>query len=309
MPWVPIKTKDRFPCLVAPAVWAGLPSAVPKAVAMSSPEVAELQRRIAELESLLLQAQKLTTVGELASSITHEFNNVLTTVINYARLGLRNSDQASRDKAFEKILAAGQRASRITTGLLSYARRGTTRREATDLAVLTRDVLVLVEKELEQARVRLELRLPEQPVCSEINAGQLQQVLLNLVVNARQAMPQGGTLTLVLAAEPKRGVLILQVQDTGTGIAPEHLSKLFQPFFTTKRAEGNGQGGNGLGLSMCREVVEAHRGRIVCQSELGKGTRFTIELPLADPHAAQVAISPATAVLQKRARGSVQRAG
>lgn len=285
----------------APVVW--------KAVAMSSPEVVELQHRIAELESLLLQAQKLTTVGELASSITHEFNNVLTTVINYAKLGLRNPDPASRDKAFEKILAAGQRASRITTGLLSYARRGTTRREATDLVMLTRDVLVLVEKELEQARVRLELKLPEKPVCSEINAGQLQQVLLNLVVNARQAMPQGGALSLSLAADTRRRVAVLQVQDTGTGIAPEHLPRLFQPFFTTKRADGNGQGGNGLGLSLCRDVVEAHQGRITCQSELGRGTRFVVELPLAAEEAVEVAISPATAVLQRRARGNVQRAG
>jgi len=276
---------------------------------MSATEVAELQRRVAELESLLLQAQKLTTVGELASSITHEFNNVLTTVINYAKLGLRNQDQASRDKAFDKILAAGQRASRITTGLLSYARRGTTRREATDLVVLTRDVLVLVEKELEQARVRLELQLPGTPVCSEINAGQLQQVLLNLLVNARQAMPQGGTLTVSLVADPTQQLAVLRVQDTGTGIAPEHLSRLFQPFFTTKRADGNGQGGNGLGLSLCREVMEAHRGRITCQSEVGRGTRFTLELPLATAEATQVAVSPATAVLQRRARGNVQRAG
>ncbi|MCY2964461.1 MAG: sensor histidine kinase, partial [Planctomycetota bacterium] len=84
----------------------------------ASSDVVELRRRVADLERQLLQAQKLTTVGELASSITHEFNNVLTTVINYAKLGLRHKDDASRDKAFDKILAAGQRASRITTGLL-----------------------------------------------------------------------------------------------------------------------------------------------------------------------------------------------
>ena len=128
---------------------------------MNAPQdIAELQRKIEDLQQQLAQAQKLSTVGSLASSMTHEFNNILTTVINYAKLGLRHKDAATRDKAFDKILAAGQRASKITTGMLSYARRGSDRREETNLTALVQDVLVLVAKDGRTARV---LRGPVQP--------------------------------------------------------------------------------------------------------------------------------------------------
>jgi signal transduction histidine kinase len=265
----------------------------------TDPEVARLQDQLQQLQQQLLRAQRLTSVGELASSITHEFNNVLTTVINYAKLGLRHQDAESRTKAFEKILAAGQRASRITTGLLAYSRRGTERREATDLGVLIRDVLLLVEKDLEHHRVRLETSLPSHPVCSAVNAGQIQQVVLNLVVNARQAMPQGGVLTVALGADVGQKLAEILVQDTGTGIAPEHLSRLFQPFFTTKQADERGQGGNGLGLSLCQDVVQSHGGSIRVESELGRGTRFLLTLPL---ESVEAPLSPAAAVLQQRAQ-------
>jgi C4-dicarboxylate-specific signal transduction histidine kinase len=132
---------------------------------MSAPhDCAELERQIQALQQQLLQAQKLSTIGALASSTTHEFNNILTTIINYAKLGLRHKDTATREKALDKILSAGQRASKITTGLLSYARRGSDRREPTDLIVLTREVLVLVEKDLQIHRVRLHTSFDSEPV-------------------------------------------------------------------------------------------------------------------------------------------------
>ncbi|MCY2967536.1 MAG: ATP-binding protein, partial [Planctomycetota bacterium] len=163
----------------------------------------------------------------------------------------------------------------------------------------------LVEKDLEHHRVRLELKLDPQPVPSEVNAGQIQQVMLNLLVNARQAMTSGGALTVVVRGDAKAGRAEISVRDTGPGIPPDVLAKLFQPFFTTKQADEKGQGGNGLGLSLCREVVESHTGRITVQSRLGEGTMFTVTLPLA---AAAVELSPAAAVLQRRGR-SVARAG
>src|SRR4249919_3589752 len=113
----------------------------------SQSDCAELEKKIRELQQQLMQAQKLSTVGALASSMTHEFNNILTTVINYAKLGLRHKDNATREKAFDKILNAGQRASKITTGMLSYSRRGHDRREETNLVALVQDVLVLVSKD------------------------------------------------------------------------------------------------------------------------------------------------------------------
>src|SRR5262245_15010919 len=120
-------------------------------------QLEELHEQVQELQRHLMQAQKMSSVGALASSITHEFNNILTTIINYAKMGLRNKEEANRDKAFEKILAAGERAARITHGMLSYARNHKLNLEPTSLRRLVEDVLVLVEKDLSIHRVRLQV--------------------------------------------------------------------------------------------------------------------------------------------------------
>jgi signal transduction histidine kinase len=248
---------------------------------MTAPhERADLEQKIQDLQQQLLQAQKLSTVGSLASSMTHEFNNILMTIINYAKLGLRHKDAATREKAFDKILAAGQRASKITTGVLSYSRRGSDRRESTNLVELVKDVLVLVAKDLQMHRARLQTNFDSQPVIADVNAGQLQQVLLNLIINARQAMPNGGLLTVSVSSNVDAGVAEISVRDSGEGIPPDTLRKIFDPYFTTKTADSQGQGGTGLGLSMAREVIEAHQGRIRVESAVGQGTTFTLKLPL-----------------------------
>lgn len=266
---------------------------------MTAPrDCAELERQIQELQTQLLQAQKLSTIGSLASSMTHEFNNILTTVINYAKLGLRHKDNATREKALDKILNAGQRASRITTGLLSYARRGGDRREPYDLTALAREVLVLVEKDLQMHRVRLQTAFDSHPVMAEVNASQIQQVLLNLIVNARQAMDAGGHLTVSVRAAEDGVTGEISVRDTGHGIPPETLRKIFDRYFTTKTADSQGQGGTGLGLSLAREVIEAHHGRIRVESTVGQGTAFILKLPLAKARAAAWA-ADGTAVVQK----------
>jgi signal transduction histidine kinase len=264
---------------------------------MSGQDGAALQKRVAELEAQvqnlrqqLLQAQKLSTVGALASSITHEFNNILTTVINYAKMGGRHKDAATRDKAFDKILAAGQRASKITTGMLSYARPKSDRRETMDLVTLVEDVLILCEKDLQRYRVQLDKRYDGRPTAA-VNAGQVQQVLLNLIVNARQAMPNGGTLTIGVRLSSEGQHAEISVRDTGCGIPAEKLRRIFEPFFTTKTADEQGQGGTGLGLSLAKEVMESHGGRLRVESTVGTGTTFTLKFPLT--------ATAATPVLQK----------
>ncbi len=255
---------------------------------MTAPhDCAELEQKLLDLRQQLAQAQKMSTVGALASSMTHEFNNILTTIINYAKLGLRHKDATTREKAFDKILAAGQRASKITTGMLSYARRGSDRREPTDLVALVQEVLILVAKDLQVHRVRLQTSFEGQPVVAEINAGQIQQVLLNLIINARQAMPEGGQLTVQVKYGPEGTTGEISVRDSGHGIPAETLRKIFDPYFTTKTADAQGQGGTGLGLSMAREVVEAHQGRIRVESAVGQGTTFTLKLPLTAAPAAR----------------------
>lgn len=243
-----------------------------------SQQLASLQQQLHEMREQLLQAQKLSSVGALASSITHEFNNILTTVINYAKMGLRHKDAATREKAFNKILAAGQRASKITTGMLSYSRSQGDRQEPTDLVQLVEDVLVLIEKDLQMHRVRLQTDFFDRPFAS-VNAGQIQQVLLNLIINARQAMDGGGTLTVSVRSNTETGMAEIAVKDTGSGIPADKLPKIFEPFFSTKTADERGQGGTGLGLSLCRDIIEAHHGRIRVESAIGRGTTFTLKFP------------------------------
>jgi signal transduction histidine kinase len=253
-------------------------------------EVEALRQEIAVLRQKLMQSQRLSTVGALAASVTHEFNNILTTVINYAKMGLRHKDANSRDKSFDKILAASQRAAKITTGMLSYARGRGDRREPFDLVTLVQEVLVLVEKDLQMHRVKLDTNFADHPQ-AEINAGQIQQVLLNLIINARQAMPNGGRLLISVSSNRESGFAEIAVRDSGCGIPAEQLPKIFDPFFSTKQADEHGQGGSGLGLALCREVIEAHHGRIRVESTVGVGTQFTLKLPLVAATAGS--ISPA----------------
>jgi signal transduction histidine kinase len=246
----------------------------------SQKTVEELQRQIEELQAQVLQSQKLASVGQLSSSITHEFNNILTTVINYAKMGLRHKDAAARDKAFNRILSAGQRAAKITSGMLAYARGKGDRRDEIDLAQVVTDVLILVEKDLQMHRVKLQVDILSHPVC-EVSVSHLQQVVMNLVVNARQAMDDGGMLFVkVRDSSDGSGMGEISIRDTGPGIPADRLPKIFAPFYTTKEADEAGQGGTGLGLSFCREVIEAHKGRMRVESTVGQGTTFTLKLPL-----------------------------
>jgi signal transduction histidine kinase len=242
-------------------------------------ELAQLRAQVADLQQKLMQSQKLSSIGTLASSITHEFNNILTTIINYAKMGVRHKSNVTRDKAFDKILAAGQRASKITTGMLSYARSKADRREPMSLVQLVQDVLVLVEKDLQMHRVRLQTEFVDQPF-AEVNPSQVQQVVLNLIINARQAMDGGGLLFITVRANHESHHAEISIRDTGSGIPAEKLPRIFDPFYSTKSPDARGQGGTGLGLALCREVVESHRGRIRVESAVGRGTTFTLKFPL-----------------------------
>lgn len=252
----------------------------------------ELQQQIAALQQQLAQAQKMTALGELVSTTTHEFNNILMTIINYAQLGMRHKDQPTRDKAFEKILAAGQRAAKVTGSVLGMARNRSASFESTNLAQLIQDSLVLLEREMMKHRIRVETQFNDVPEVWA-NGNQIQQVLLNLMINARQAMSSGGTLAIKLEHDAANEMVDLVVRDTGCGIPADKLPRIFEPYYTTKSGpDETGRGGTGLGLSSCRTIIESHRGRIRVESTVGRGTAFTIKLPVAKP---AVAIASATA--------------
>lgn len=252
----------------------------------------ELREQLEVLQQQLQQAQKMTALGELVSTTTHEFNNVLMTIINYAKMGLRHRDDATRTKAFEKILAAGQRAAKITNSVLGVARNRSNALEPTDLAEIVDETLVLLEREFNKYRIRLDKQIEPVPPVMAIG-NQIQQVLLNLLINARQAMPRGGILMLKLRHDGENGMVDLVVRDTGVGIPQEKLPRIFDPFFSTKSGpDATGKGGTGLGLASCRNIIEAHRGRIRVESTVGKGTAFTIKLPVAAKKTEAAPVSP-----------------
>ena len=245
-----------------------------------SDQVAQLEAQIAELQTQLQQVERLTAIGELAGTTTHEFNNILMTIMNYAKMGLRRTDEATRTKALTRILEAGQRAAKITQTILGAARNRSDGFEPVELDRLIRDTLVLLERELSKYRISVELHC-DQASPAMANGNQIQQVLLNLMINARQAMPDGGRLLLAVRDDGE-GMVELIVRDTGSGIPADVLPRIFDPFFSTKKGpDGTGKGGTGLGLASCRNIIEAHRGRIRVQSTPGKGTQFTIKLPAA----------------------------
>jgi signal transduction histidine kinase len=233
-----------------------------------------------QLRQQLLQAQRLSSMGALASSVAHEFNNILTTIINYAKLGLRSpGDDAVRTEALEKILKGGQRAATIVNSMLGFARNNATQREITDLVTLVDEALILTDKDLSKHHVQVEKKFHGRPHAPVV-PGQIEQILLNLIINARQAMPRGGRLRIELRENPQTQMAEISISDTGIGIPPDQLRLIFEPFYTTKEPDEHGHGGNGLGLSVSRQIVEQHHGRIRVESIVGKGSTFTVKLPL-----------------------------
>jgi signal transduction histidine kinase len=239
------------------------------------------EQKLAVLEAELRQARRMAALGDLVSTTTHEFNNVLMTIINYAKLGMRHKDELTRDKALKKILAAANRAEKITNGVLGLARNRGHERTATDMAELVEGSLVLLEREMEKYRILVELQIEPAPpalVCGN----EIQQILLNLLTNSRQAMPRGGRIVIRIAPDAAAGTVDLTVRDSGSGIPPDVLPRIFDRYFTTKQGpDASGKGGTGVGLAMCREIIESHQGKIRVESTVGVGTAITLKLPIA----------------------------
>ncbi len=239
-----------------------------------------LNSEVSFLRKQLNEAQRMTALGELVSTTTHEFNNVLMMILNYAKMGLRNQDPEIRTKAFNKILQAGERASKITNSVLGMARNRSDQFELTDIARLIEETMVLLDREMQKYRIHVERQIEDVPEIPAIG-NQIQQVLLNLLINARQAMNEGGNLIIRLAEDKESGTVDLAVRDFGCGISQDKLRQIFDPYFTTKSGpDETGKGGTGLGLCACKEIIEAHGGKIRVESTVGKGTCFTLKLPV-----------------------------
>lgn len=236
--------------------------------------------QIESLRNELRRAQALAALGELTSTATHEFNNILMTILNYARLGIRNRDDASRDKALNKILEASERAAKITQTILAQARNRSESLTATNLGAIIQDAMLLLEREMRKYRVSVEIEIDPETPAAMANGNQIQRVLLNLLINARQAMTEGGTIFVRLRQADEKEFIELVVRDSGKGIPRDKLPRIFDAFYSTKSGpDESGKGGTGLGLAACKEIIDAHRGRIRVESTVGRGTAFILKIP------------------------------
>jgi PAS domain S-box-containing protein len=232
------------------------------------------------LEEQLQISEKMASIGLLAAGVAHEVNTPLTGISSFTQMLLEGADPADpRTALLEKIERQTFRAAKIVNGLLNLSRPGTASSERIDVdinAVIT-DVFSLLEHQFEVARIKVRKELAASGAMVLGMEHQLQQVFLNLFLNARDAMPRGGWLSVTTRVEGE--LVMVEIADTGSGIPSEQLARIYDPFFTTK-AIGRG---TGLGLSITYGIVREHEGTIHCDSAVGQGTRFTLTLPLAPP--------------------------
>ncbi len=247
---------------------------------LSTQQREEIQRTSDALQEQLLQAQKMESLGRLAGGVAHDFNNLLTVILGNLELARSiPRDDAEQDDLLDQAEIAARRAADVSRQLLAFSRKQVLSFRPLDLNSLLQESSRLLQRLLGED-ILLSLKIPSGPIHVVADTGQLQQVLLNLGVNARDAMPQGGRLQMELQALRWKGIPCAQlsVTDTGHGIEAGHLPRIFEPFFTTK---GFGEG-TGLGLSTVHGIVSQHGGEIEVTSAIGLGSTFKIYLPLSE---------------------------
>lgn len=232
----------------------------------------ETHEQLKTSQSQMIQAAKLAAIGELATNIVHEIKNPVQVLMMHMDLLKRGRVVPNREEQQALQIA---RLAEITKRLMNFARNVSEELPMVPVSLnrTVEETVEMVKNEFRNEKVHIELQLAENLPPVTANANYLQQVFLNFLLNARDAMPQGGTITV--ETELKGFNVLAHFADTGVGIAPHHLDKIFMPFFTTK---GEGKG-TGLGLSICNTIVAQHKGEIRVQSEVGKGTTFTVALP------------------------------
>jgi signal transduction histidine kinase len=240
-------------------------------------EIQTAYKELKQAQAQLIQSAQMAAVSGLAAGVAHELNNPLTAVLGFAELSLRRvapDDPMGEDLAV--VVAEARRARDIVQDLLAFSRQTESFYEKADVNQVMRDTLALVHRQIEKNHVTLvEQYATDLPPLS-LAVGRMKQVFLNLITNALHAMPHGGT--LVISSEQVGGEVAVRVADTGVGIPADHLPRLFEPFFSTKPAEK----GTGLGLSVSLGIVQEHGGRIIVESQVEKGSTFTVWLPVAE---------------------------
>jgi len=232
-------------------------------------------------EEQIIQSKKLASLGVLTAGVAHELTNPLNNISMIAQNYIEHYDQLDRENRIglmKKVEEETERIEEIVRNLLDFSKPKSIDLKKADINDIIRDALRLTQNTLDVSNIDLKLTLEPLPLIF-IDAHQIQQCLVNLIINAVQAMSPGGVLTIETRLGESKRFLEIDVRDTGRGIRPEHLPHLFDPFFSTK-----GVGGTGLGLSVSYGIIKKHKGNIRVKSEVGVGTTFTIELPMELPN-------------------------
>jgi len=251
-----------------------------------------------------LHVEKMASIGKMAAVVAHEVNNPLSGILTYAKLlrkwvGSGQAEHEKREEAMqclELIASESRRCGDLVKNLLILSRTAPMNVQSTDLHAVIARCLLLVRHQLELVGVELQLKLAEDLPLVPCDPAQIEQVLLTLIMNAKDAMPRGGNLWIETRLSDDETEIEIQVRDDGAGIAPDILPRLFEPFLTTKES-GRGVG---LGLAISRGIVERHNGRIEVASELGRGTTVTVTLPSQAPDASLAAVGDANAARKVR---------
>jgi signal transduction histidine kinase len=248
------------------------------ALALQNAQLYErLQAQVQELRSLhdqIVRAERLAAIGEIAAKVAHELNNPLASIQLYNSLLLEEPvDGAEQQRLAATVLEQVERAKRVVRDILDYSRAQESHPQVIDLNLAVEQGLRLVRHVAAAGRVAILEDYAHDLPAVMVDTGQLAQVITNLTLNAVQAMPKGGTLTISTGREGEE--VYVKFTDTGAGISEENQARIFEPFFTTKPT---GEG-TGLGLSVCRNLITRHHGRITVNSRLGSGTTFSVYLP------------------------------
>ncbi len=239
------------------------------------------RKQIEELQQQIHHTQKLAALGTMSCIAAHEFNNILAPMINYAELALKHPDDIGlMRKALVKTIEQGRRAALIIESMMGLVRGESDEIQWVELKQLVDECFQALARDFSKDNITVKLDMPEGFRIFAVGP-QIQQVLLNLILNSRHAMSQTSGGTLTISAQPGSGDrCVIKVSDTGCGMKPEVVERIFEPFFSTRSKSDHPEAkGTGLGLVVCREIIELHAGTIEVESQPNRGTTFTITLP------------------------------
>jgi two-component system NtrC family sensor kinase len=234
-----------------------------------------IERELQKTQQALLQSEKLAAMGRLTSQIAHELNNPIYGIMNTLELlKTEISPESKRRKILELSLSETQRLAEMLRNMLSFSKPEEEKRRPIKMNELIEGILLVMEKQMRESNIKVETFFDDEIPEVMASTNQMRQVMLNMLKNAKEAMPKGGTLTVKTSKEVNK--VLIHIQDTGVGIPEEIRDKIFEAFFTTKQKVK----GVGLGLSVCYGIIKDHGGEIKVESEEGKGTTFRIRLPI-----------------------------